>query len=157
MKKVFIVLFAFSSCFLFSQTEKNYDLYFYFDSCKNEMNVTSKQLDDNVFIKVFTFNKKIPKEEFKYSLFIDNDGKLSKGIKGTTAINNNQITLKFISSKHKKILLNNFLQKNIIDYKSFINAEFKSCIQLLSNANKIYIIDKKEDKEMQYTAYQVSF
>ena len=101
--------------------------YISFDVNKEEVIISSRKSKDSTLFKVFNFSKMIPNEKFDYTFLIDNKGNLSKGIRGNnSSFNKGEIILYHNPKIHKTINISLIDKKNIITYKEFINAEFKS-------------------------------
>ncbi len=143
-----------------AQIKVDYNIYLLLNSDSKQMNVVVKKISDTVQIKTFSFSKAISAENFKYNLSIDKNGKIIKGLKKpATNKKDGKIRLHHYSYIHSAVSINDLSDYNVINYDDFMDAEFKSFSKILRKADKIYIIDMKENKEDSggYKAYEVTF
>lgn len=158
--KYYLVVFIVISQFTFAQINKKYSVYLVFNSETDQMQVSEKRMSDSIWVKTFKFIKDISTENCKPALIVDNDGKLikQKEIKSKTK-NEERVILYHYSYRNQLVSINELNKDNIINYKDFMDSEFKSFNKVLKNASKIFIIDAKDIAENSkgYRAYEVVF
>lgn len=160
MKTIFFLAFTiFNFSSLNAQILKlnrDYDIYLLLNSENNEMIKGEIITNDTLNFKTFRVTKKVPVENYKYKLRVNENGKLQKMV-GSASDTQFSVTLFFSSpsDEYKKISKTSFL--NIIDYKTLLSAKFESFLSVLKKATNIYVIDEHEqDDSLFYYVYEVS-
>ena len=150
-----LIFFLTLSQVCYSQSKKEYNVYLVFNSNNKEVNVVERKVNDSVLIKTFSFSKDLTVENFEYELSVDDNGKINKDSNRVPISKKGKITLYHYSYIHKEETINDIPEDNIIDYKDFVNAEFKSFNKVLRKATKIYMIDIKNNGKSGYKALEV--
>lgn len=143
-----------------AQVKTDYTIYLVLNSDSQQMNVAEKKINDSVKIRTYTFSKDALNAHHKYNLSVNKNGKLIKGIKQSDKNKKEErIKLHHYSYIHGEEILSDLANSNVINYDDFMNSEFKNFNSIIRNADKIYIIDMKDNKGDSggYKAYEVSF
>lgn len=139
-----------------SEINPDYDIYLLLNSEDKEMIRGEIIANDTLNFKTFIISKKVPSEKQKYSLHVNEKGKLQKMVNSENNVCCS-VTLSFSSARdeYKKISKTSTL--NIIDYKTFLSTKFESFLSVLKKATNIYVIDEHEqDDSLFYYVYEVS-
>lgn len=157
MKKTLIILFLVCTTNqVFSQLKPDYDIYLLFNSEKKEMRIYTFSVDDSIY-KIFTFSKVETKNKYKYALFINEKGEVKKGVIGTTSWPCCSLSLKYVSSKNKKLKILKTEASNIINHGDLIDTKFSNFLEILKKSNTVYIIDSSEEKKTFIILHMKSF
>lgn len=151
-----LLLLLIVSCFA-SVSAQNNDLYLIFDKSGENTEFWEKQVNDTLEIKVFSIYKHIPVEKYTYSLSIK-DGKLEKGIVGSTSWNNKgsqSFTYANGDVENFEVSREFLKEKNILKTNELDEIKWSSFKAILDKMERIFILIKNENKKNIYTAYQV--
>lgn len=158
MKKQFYFLFFIISLIKVYSQEKNIDVFILFDSSHKEMYNTFKKVNDSVSYNLFSIEKLVPKEKYTKSIFIDDEGKLSEGVVGTTSYCNVccKLDLLYVSDNKKKSkILKIETNKRLINYETIRDIKFSNFKDILNMAKNIFIVIEDTTDFKYYLKYKV--
>ncbi len=168
MKNIILIFFLFSSSFVYSQFKRSSQkndkrIFLVFEENENAKINHYGNVKGKEFIN-FLLYKHIPKEKYIYSLSYDKNNNLVKGIKGANSCmgsDKERISLIYNSlyCKKKTMRLSKGIthRPQIISTKEIESLEFATLQQVISKAEKIYILIKQEEEanDNTYVSYQI--
>lgn len=130
-----------------------------FEEGNNVIRNIIPKTDDSNRIEMFLFKKKKCdcKNDSYYNYFFK-DGKLQKGIIGTTNYPSPpQLSLLYQEDRHKvKRVQKSKIKENIIFSTDIVFSVWKSFEDVLREASKIYILTEDPENKKYYISYEVS-
>lgn len=156
--KTYFTLCIFLTFFLGNaQFENDYDITLVFDSSKNEMFISDKMSSKYPF-KMFLFIRARAKKPV-YSFHINKNGRLIKGLLGSTGWGDYTTSLMHNPKKHSKEIKIKINLKNPIKWDDYMDISHKNFRGLLKNARKIYMVDLSEKSidDLHYNVYEVHY
>jgi len=112
-------------------------------------NVKIKHMIDKKY--VFSIIKKIPKENFSYEVFIDNNNRVQKRIPLSTHYNSSNQKNVFAELLTTKIKKNKILKKNygVINSDIIKHIKYESLVTVIENVNDVFFLIT-DDKNPEY-------